>query len=207
MSCPKPIRTGTTFPDSTDFRPAMARRFAILARFADAPALYRAAERIRDAGYRKWDTYAPLPVHGLPEAQGLPRSKVPVFTFVGGVTGFFGAMFMVWYMNAFDYPLIVGGKPFFSPVFPFPIFYEMTILLAAFGSLAGMFIMNLLPRHHSPLFASDTFLKGSDDAFLIAIEERDPKFEAESVKRFLQELGGTDIEEIEEADAPEEGTA
>ena len=35
---------------------------------------------------------------------------------------------MVWFMNAYDYPLNVGGKPFFSFIFPFPVMYEMNIL-------------------------------------------------------------------------------
>jgi hypothetical protein len=175
----------------------MSRPFALLASFKDTPALYHAAEKVRDAGYRHWDTYAPLPVHGLPSAQGLPRSKVPRFSLAGGVIGFFTAMAMVWYMNAFDYPLIVGGKPFFSPIFPFPVMYELTILLAAFGTLGGMFVMNLLPRHHSPLFESKDFLKTSDDAFMIAIEARDPQFDPEKTRRFLEEIGATGVSELE----------
>lgn len=53
----------------------MAKQFGLLARFRDTPDLFHAAEKVRDAGYRKWDTYAPLPIHGLPAAQGLPRSR------------------------------------------------------------------------------------------------------------------------------------
>lgn len=175
----------------------MAETFGILASFKDVPALYHAAEKVRDAGYRRWDTYAPLPVHGLPSAQGLPRSKVPRFSLAGGVTGFFTAMAMVWFMNAFDYPLIVGGKPFFSPVFPFPVMYELTILLAAFGTLGGMFITNLLPQHHNPLFNVGAFLQSSDDKFMIAIESKDPMFDREATRRFLEEIGGSDITEVE----------
>ena len=45
---------------------------------------------------------------------------------------------MIWFMNGFDYPLVVGGKPLFSPVFAFPVSYELTILFGAFGSILGM---------------------------------------------------------------------
>ena len=55
-------------------------------------------------------------------SNGYPRSKVPCFTLAGGVTGFFTGMLIVWFMNSFDYPLIVGGKPYFSPIFPFQFF-------------------------------------------------------------------------------------
>lgn len=118
----------------------MSEKYGIIASFPDTPSFYHAAEKVRDAGYKKWDTYSSFPVHGMPAAQGQPRSKVPVFTFCGGITGFCLGLGMVWFMNAFDYPLIIRGQPFFSPVFPFPIMYELTILLSAFGTLGGMFI-------------------------------------------------------------------
>ncbi len=173
-----------------------AQTYGIIASFRDTPALYHAAEKVRDAGYKHWDTYSSFPVHGMPEAQGHPRSKVPIFTLLGGVTGFTVGTIMVWFMNAYDYPLIVGGKPFFSPVFPFPIMYELTILLAAFGTLGGMFLLNLLPQHYNSLFNSDTFLEVSGDRMLIAIETRDPKYDSEATRRFLEAIGGKDIEEI-----------
>lgn len=174
----------------------MSEKYGIIASFADAPSLFHAAEKVRDAGYKKWDTYSSFPVHGMPEAQGQPRSKVPVFTLVGGVTGFIVGMLMVWYMNAFDYPLIIRGQPYFSPVFPFPIAYELTILLAAFGTLGGMFLTNLLPQHYSPLFNSDKFLEVSGDRLVIAIEAEDDKFDAVATRKFLEEIGGSDIEEV-----------
>jgi len=169
---------------------------SIIASFPDTPSFYHAAEKVRDAGYKKWDTYSSFPVHGMPAAQGQPRSKVPVFSFCGGVAGFTIGTLIVWYMGAYDYPLIVGGKPFFSPVFPFPIMYELTILLTAFGTLGGMFLMNLLPQHHNPLFESDTFLETAGDRLVIAIESKDPKFDPAETRQFLEEIGGTDIEEV-----------
>jgi len=62
----------------------MSEKYGIIASFPDTPSFYHAAEKVRDAGYKKWDTYSSFPVHGMPAAQGQPRSKVPVFTFCGG---------------------------------------------------------------------------------------------------------------------------
>ncbi len=174
----------------------MSESYGIIASFPDTPSFFHAAEKVRDAGYKKWDTYSSFPVHGMPAAQGQPRSKVPVFTFCGGLFGFTLGTFIVWYMNAFDYPLIIRGQPFFSPVFPFPIMYELTILLSAFGTLGGMFIMNLLPQHYNSLFNSEKFLEVSGDRLVIAIEARDAKYDPEATRRFLEEIGGTDIEEV-----------
>ncbi|MEN8661414.1 MAG: DUF3341 domain-containing protein [Lentimonas sp.] len=174
----------------------MSESYGIIASFPDTPSFFHAAEKVRDAGYKKWDTYSSFPVHGMPAAQGQPRSKVPVFTFFGGITGFTLGTFIVWFMNAYDYPLIVGGQPFFSPVFPFPIMYELTILLSAFGTLGGMFITNLLPQHYNSLFNSEKFLEVSGDRLVIAIEARDSQYDPEATRRFLEEIGGTDIEEV-----------
>jgi len=170
--------------------------YGYVAKFSTPGALMRAAEKVRDAGYRNWDVYTPFPVHGMDDAMGLPRSKVPLFALVGGVVGFCSGMLMAWYMNAYDYPLIVGGKPFFSPIFPFPVAYETTILLAAFGAIGGMFIMNLLPRHNHPIMNYEGFEKISDDALCIAIENSDPKFNPERTRAFLAEIGGTEIVEV-----------
>ena len=174
----------------------MSEKYGIIASFPDTPSFYHAAEKVRDAGYKKWDTYSSFPVHGMPAAQGQPRSKVPVFTFCGGITGFCLGLGMVWFMNAFDYPLIIRGQPFFSPVFPFPIMYELTILLSAFGALGGMFITNLLPQHYSQLFNSDKFLEVSGDRLVITIESRDGKYDPVATRQFLEGIGGTDIEEV-----------
>lgn len=173
--------------------------FGVAATFHTAPSVYHACEKVRDAGYTRWDSYTPFPIHGIHHAMGLKRSKVPLFTFVGGVTGFLTGLMIVAYMN-FNYPLIVGGKPYFSPIFPFPIFYELTILLAAFGTLGGMFILNRLPRHHHPLFDYEPFLKTSDDTFMIVIESTDPTFDEEKVKALLNDAGGEDITIIEAED-------
>lgn len=174
----------------------MSEKYGIIASFPDTPSLYHAAEKVRDAGYKNWDTYSSFPVHGMPAAQGQPRSKVPIFTFCGGLIGFCTGLAMVWYMNAYDYPLIIRGQPYFSPVFPFPIMYELTILLAAFGTLGGMFITNMLPQHYNPLFNSDTFLEVSGDRLVIAIEARDAQYDPDATRRFLEEIGGSDIEEV-----------
>ena len=128
---------------------------------------------------------------------GTRRSKVPFFTFFGGITGTTIAVLMVWFMNAYDYPLIVGGKPYFSPIFPFPVFFELTILLAAFGTFFGMFITNKLPRHNHPLFEHPGFQRATDDHFWIVIETGDPQFNLSQTEALLKEIGGQDIHLLE----------
>ena len=39
--------------------------WGVLARYEDPAALTHACEKVRDAGYKKWDAYCPFPVHDL----------------------------------------------------------------------------------------------------------------------------------------------
>lgn len=171
--------------------------YCLLGTFSKTPEFFEATGKVRDAGYTKWDVFTPFPVHGLDAQMGCKRSKVPIFTFCGGLWGFCLGMLITWYMNGWDYPLIVGGKPFWSPVFPFPVMYELTILNAAFGTLLGMFVMNLLPRHNHPLFNYPDFVRSNDDTFLIVIEKADPKFNREATEAFLKEIGAEEIHAVE----------
>jgi len=173
-------------------------KYAVAGTFSSAKDLYDAAGKVRQAGYTKWECFSPIPVHGLDAQMGYSRSKVPCFTLAGGVTGFFTGMLIVWFMNAFDYPLIVGGKPYFSHIYPFPVFYELTILFSAFGTLFGMFFLNGLPRHNHPVFEHPNFGKTGDDQYMIVIEVEDPKFDEDETQNFLREVGGDDVQIIRE---------
>jgi hypothetical protein len=171
----------------------MSKTYGYLALFETAPAIYEAAKKVRAAGYQQWDVITPFPIHGMDSAMGIRRSKVPVFTFIGGFIGFFTGMFIAWYMGAFDYPLIVGGKPYFSPIFPFPVAYELTILLAAFGTLGGMFITNRLPMHFHPVMNYDKFHVLTDDKFAVVIEASDSRFSEDATRSFLESLDAVEI--------------
>ena len=175
---------------------ATAKPYGILARFDTAADIFEAALRVRDAGYRKWDVYTPFPIHGMDEAMGLRTSKVGYFTFCGGLTGFSFGMWMIWFMNKFDYGLVVGGKPLFTPLYAFPVSYELTILLSAFATLGGMLFVNRLPKLYNPLFRSETFKRASNDRFFICIEAADPKF-AEA-RTLLEAAGASAIELVED---------
>jgi hypothetical protein len=172
--------------------------YALLAEFETPAGAMHAAERVRDAGYRRWDVHSPYPVHGMDEAMGIKNSPVGWFTFWGGFTGLGGGLLMIWYMNAFDYRIVVGGKPLFSPMFPFPVAYEMTILLAAFATLFGMFLLNRLPKLYHPLLKHPRFSNVTHDRFFIVIECADPKYSETETRKLLESAGSRHIEVVEE---------
>jgi len=173
------------------------RPYGLIAMFETPGALMRAAEEVRDAGYRKWDCITPFPVHGLDKAMGVGRSRVPRISLAGGITGFCTGMSMIWYMDKFDYGLTVGGKPLFSPLFAFPVSYELTILFTAFATIGGMFLLNGLPMHYHPVLNYENIRRGTDDLFYIVVERADPRFNPENTRALLEKIGGKEITELE----------
>ena len=85
-----------------------------MAEFETPAAILHAAEKVRDAGFRQWDVFTPFPVHGMDRAMGFKNSKVGWFAFFGGGAGYTAGMLMIWFMNAVDYRIVIGGKPMFS---------------------------------------------------------------------------------------------
>jgi hypothetical protein len=173
------------------------RPYGLIATFETPGALMRAAEQVRDAGYRRWDCITPFPIHGLDKAMGVGRSRVPRISLCGGITGFCTGMSMIWFMDKYDYALTVGGKPFFSPLFAFPVSYELTILFTAFATIGGMFFLNGLPMHYHPVLNYDQIRRGTDDLFFIVIERSDPRFNPDNTRALLAKVGGGDITELE----------
>ena len=172
--------------------------YGLIAEFDSPAAVLRAAEKVRDAGYRRWDVFSPFPVHGLDKVMGFKNSLVGWFALVFGAGAFIGSMVMIWYMNDFDYPILVGGKPMFSPPKALVPSYILLVLAAAVGAFVGMVALNQLPRLHHPLFKNNRFALVSRDKFFLVIETSDPKFSETETRALLESAGSTHIELVEE---------
>jgi hypothetical protein len=107
-------------------------------------------------------------------------------------------MLLIWFMNAHDYRIVIGGKPMFSPFSAFPPSYELTILFGAFGSLLGMLFLNRLPRLHHPLLKNRRFALATHDRFFVVIESSDPKYSEDETRKLLESAGSKRIELVEE---------
>jgi hypothetical protein len=169
--------------------------FGVIAEFSSATALYEAAEKVRDAGFKFWDVHSPFPIHGMNKAMGLGKSPLGYIIFCGGFLGFATAALLEFIPSSLLFPLIVHGKPvnFFTiPPF-FPIMFELTVLISSFTAFFGVFILNRLPRLHHPLFDHEPFKKVTNDAFFLVIESGDPKFSEIGTRGFLEEIGGTEV--------------
>jgi hypothetical protein len=171
--------------------------YGILAEFATPADLYHACERVRDAGFTRWDAHTPFPVHGLDRAMGLRRSPLPWIVLVMGLTGAGLGFLLQWWVHTTAYPLVISGKPLNAwPAF-IPITFEVGVLFAALGAVFGMLGLNRLPMHYHPLFRSKVFERVTDDAFFISIESWDPRFDPSATRKLLESLGARNVELLE----------
>jgi hypothetical protein len=174
------------------------RPVVMLAEFESPDAIVHAAEKVRDAGYEKWDVHTPYPLHGMDAAMGLKDSRLGWIVLCCGLTGVTAAITMIQWMNGIDYPLVIGGKPPNAIPTMVPIMFELTVLLSAFGSVFGMLGLNELPKHNHPVFYSERFDSASNNKFFISIEVEDKKFDATKTKELLESTHPSHLELVEE---------
>lgn len=162
----------------------------------DSPAtLMVAAQKIRDAGFSKWDVHSPFPIHGMDTAMGLGKSWLSAPVFVGGAVGLTTGLLLTCIPSFGIYPMIVHGKPVNWATLPafFPIIFELTILFAAFTIIGTLLVMNQLPKWYHPVFNWERFSRVSDNGFFLVIEARDPKFSEVKTRSLLEEIGGAHV--------------
>ncbi|NBC10762.1 MAG: DUF3341 domain-containing protein [Planctomycetes bacterium] len=186
---------------------AAPQAYGLLAEFDNVDALLHAARGVRRAGYGMWDCFTPFPVHGLNRVMGLRPTLLPYIVLACGIAGAVIGIAGQFYVHAteFDglpsfvqgYKIIFSGKPYASGPAFIPVTFEMTILLAAFGSFVGMLLLNGLPRLYHPAFRSERFRRVTNDRFFIAIEADDPLYDCDQARRLLEELGATHVEQLQ----------
>lgn len=170
----------------------------IVAEFDKPSVVYHAAEKVRDAGFKRWDLYSPFPIHGVEEAMGFRRTFLPFLVAAIGFSGAGLGLFFQFWVTSGAYPIVVQGKPY-GAWEPFvPIMFELGVLPSAFAALFGMLMLNGLPRFHHPLFNKERFLSVSDDTFFICIEAEDAAFDADRIRELFESAGARSIELVED---------
>ena len=166
--------------------------YGLGAEFSSAAELLAAAEKVRDAGFKKWDVHSPFPIHGMDAAMGLGKSWLSIPVLAGGSTGFITAILLTFIPSAVLYPVIVHGKPTNLMTVPafFPIMFELTVLFSAFAAVFSIMIFNQLPKWYHPVFNWERFKSVTTDGFFLVIEAADPKFSEARTRELLEGIGG-----------------
>jgi len=72
----------------------------------------------------------------------------------------------------------------------------LTVLLAGLSTVFGMLALNGLPKPYHPVFNLPRFELASRNRFFLCIMARDPKFDGEKTKAFLQGLKSSEVSEV-----------
>jgi Protein of unknown function (DUF3341) len=187
--------------------PREPRFFGYVAEYATPAEVVHAAEKVRDAGYSKWDCLTPFPVHGLDRAMGMKRTILPWIVLGGGLTGLGIAIFMQWYVNSphtqsaalyilSGYPLNISGKPYWSLPPNVPVMFELAVLIAALTTFFFVWALSGLPRFYHPVFNAARFRRATDDKFFLLIEAADLKFDLQESLALLESTHPAAIEEV-----------
>jgi hypothetical protein len=170
--------------------------YGLLAEFDSPQALLDAAHRVRAAGYTNTDAYSPFPIHGLAEALGFRERAVAPIVFLGGLTGALAGYGLEYWTQVIAYPLNIGGRPYHSWVSFIPPAFETTILFGAFAAVIGMLALNGLPQPYHPVFNVPRFALASRNRFFLCIEARDPRFDLQHTRAFLESLNPREVSAV-----------
>ena len=171
--------------------------YGVAALFTKPDDIIKTASKVADEGYSKWDVNTPYPLHGMDDAMRLKPSNLGFITLFFGLSGTVIALLLTYFTNSIDYPLVIGGKPFFSLPAYIPVTFELTVLLATVSTVIAMLIFFFkFPSNNHVLHDTQYMKKVSFDQFGIVIEANDPKFEQAEVEDLLRIFGPVSIETI-----------
>ncbi len=158
--------------------------------YDDESVLLKAVKQVQAAGFTIHEVFTPYPVHGLAQALGYRRSRLPRVAFLFGLLGTILALWMQYYMLGMDWPMNIGGKNF-TPLPTFiPVTFELTVLLSSAG-MVGVFltISHLRPGKKPQLFHP----RSTHDALVMAIDLATHSASEKTIKKLLLESGATAV--------------
>ncbi|MBL0340295.1 MAG: DUF3341 domain-containing protein [Bacteroidetes bacterium] len=159
--------------------------------FEDDDVVLSAIPKLKERKFKVTDVISPFPIHGLDHVLGLKRTRISVCAFMYGATGTSLALLMMWYMNIFDWPMDIGGKPSFAlykNLLAFiPVTFEATVLCAAHGMVITFFLRSKLLPGVEPHVIDDRM---SDDRFVMVINVKNDSEKA-AAHAAMMEVGAT----------------
>ena len=161
--------------------------------FNDEDVLLDAVAKVRGSGVKIHEVFTPFPVHGLEDALGYKRTRLPIAAFLFGLTGTGLALLMQIWMLGYDWPMNIGGKNF-SSLPPFvPVTFEMTVLLSALGMVGTFMIASDLKPYKQPRCFD---IRSTDDKHVMAIDlAMNGDRSKDELTRILKEAGAEEVNE------------
>ncbi len=158
--------------------------------FDDEDVLVQAVRDVRKNGVAIHEVYSPFPVHGIDDALGYKRSRLPIAAFLFGLLGTILALVMMIGMMGYDWPMIIGGKDYIPfPAF-IPVTFEITVLLASLGMVATFLIASNLKPYGKPRLFD---IRVTDDKHVMAIDLAKNRLSEEQINMIVKNSGASEI--------------
>lgn len=164
----------------------------ILGLYDDEDVLMEAIGRVRSSGVIIEEVYSPFPIHGLDEALGYTRSRLPIAAFMFGILGTSLALLMQIWMMGVDWPMIIGGKDFIALPSFIPVTFELTVLLSALGMVACFLVVSNLKPYGKPRIFD---VRSTDNLHVMAINLKGNKLSPVQIKDILASTHAVEINE------------
>ncbi len=168
----------------------------ISVQFENEKELLSSIKAVQDAGIKINDVFTPFAVHGLDKALKLKPSKIPMVGFIAGATGAVaGFLFQAW-TSTINWPINIGGKPFFAVPSFIPITFEVTVLFAVIGMIAAfLYKSNLYPGSKNKIYHEGT----TDDNFVMILDyDKNISIEnKQNIEQLLYQKGAYSVDFVE----------
>ncbi len=158
--------------------------------YLDETDILSAVKKANAAHLDIMDVYSPFPIHGLDPLLGLAESRLHIAGFIYGLLGTLTAFLGMTWIFTKDWPIIFGGKPYWSVPAFIPITFELTVLFAAIGMTMTFYIVCGLGPGVTNDYLDDRI---TDDKFCIAFDTSNVS--EGDARAFLQSTGAVEINE------------
>jgi hypothetical protein len=171
----------------------MAQNKVLYGLYDDEQELLAAVKTAKEQHLEIMDVFTPFPVHGLDPLLGLKESRLHVVGFIFGMIGTITAFgFMTWAFAA-DWPMIIGGKPYWPVPAFIPITFEVTVLFSSIAMVVAFYtICGMGPGVVNPTLDD----RITDDKFCVAFNVSDAEeAQKEQYNNFLSSTGASEIDQ------------
>ncbi len=156
--------------------------------YDDETDLLRAVKQANAEHLEIEEVYTPFPVHGLDPLLGLKESRLHITGFIYGLIGFLTAfLFMTWVFTR-SWPIIFGGKPYWSVPAFIPIMFELTVLFSAVGMVVTFYLISGMGPGAKPVILDKRI---TDDKFCLVFAREDVS--DEKAKQFFNKTGASEV--------------
>lgn len=169
----------------------MANNSVLYGLYNDETELLSAVKEANNQHLDIMDVFSPFPVHGLDPLLGLAESRIHIAGFVFGAIGTLVAFLGMTWIFTSDWPIIFGGKPYWSVPAFIPITFEVTVLFASIGMVVSFYIVCGMGFGVTNPTLDDRI---TDDKFCIAFDANGKsEDDLDKMKGFFSKTGAAEV--------------